>query len=50
MAALNALHDQPGKHRSLLPYHKKGDNGSGVFGWSYEWLGWEGMGDGGVIG
>lgn len=50
MAALNALHDQPGMHRSLLPYHQKGDNGSGVFGWSYEWLGWEGMGDGGVIG
>ena len=34
--ALNVVHREAGKHRSLMGYHKEGK----VFGWSYEWLGW----------
>ncbi|EIM83985.1 Aldo/keto reductase [Stereum hirsutum FP-91666 SS1] len=50
IAQLDVLHRQPGKHRSLLGYiHRTGEWGPGVFGWSYEMLGWEGMQEGGVI-
>lgn len=33
---LDELHLQPGKHRSLLPFHSDG----GINGWTYEQLGW----------
>ncbi|KII95745.1 hypothetical protein PLICRDRAFT_97506 [Plicaturopsis crispa FD-325 SS-3] len=36
MATLNALHKKPGMHKSFLWYHVDG----GVFGWTYEQLGW----------
>ncbi|KAJ7287279.1 NADP-dependent oxidoreductase domain-containing protein [Mycena rebaudengoi] len=45
MRAIGDLHLQPGMHRSLLGFHA--DDGS-VFGWSYEWLGWD-MEKGGVV-
>ncbi|KAF7315200.1 Aldo-keto reductase [Mycena indigotica] len=45
MHALNTLHRQPGMHRSLVPFHA--DYG-GVFGWTYEWLGWK-MAKGGYV-
>ncbi|KZV60972.1 Aldo/keto reductase [Peniophora sp. CONT] len=34
--AINELHTQPGLHRSLLGYHSK----NGVFGYTYEQMGW----------
>lgn len=50
VAQLDALHKQPGKHRSLLGYiHGTGEWGPGVFGWGYEMLGWCGMREGGAI-
>lgn len=36
--AIDAIHEQPGKHRSLLNYHT--EEGT-VLGWTYEQLGWE---------
>ncbi|VDC01485.1 unnamed protein product [Peniophora sp. CBMAI 1063] len=42
---IDELHTRPGLHRSTLPYH--GDNG--VFGWTYEQLGWPFNGEGIVI-
>jgi glycerol 2-dehydrogenase (NADP+) len=44
MAAIAGAHAKPGMHRSLLTYHEDG----GVFGWSYEQLGWD-MVEGGVV-
>ena len=35
--AIDELHKQPGLHRSLLPLLH---SGNGVFGWTYEQLGW----------
>lgn len=46
MDAIDAIHKQPGQHRSLLGYHNKDDNS--VFGWTYEQLGWN-MTTGGVV-
>ncbi|KAJ7502905.1 Aldo/keto reductase [Mycena galericulata] len=37
MERIAALHLEPGMHKSLLEFHS--DDG-GVFGWKYEWLGW----------
>lgn len=42
MAVLDHYHKRPGQHRSLMGYHKDG----GVFGWTYEELGWELTGNG----
>lgn len=50
MAMLDNLHRQKGKHRSLLPDHEIGIYGPGLFGWSYEMLGLDGMREGGVVG
>jgi glycerol 2-dehydrogenase (NADP+) len=50
MRAIDALHTKEGKHLSLLDnygYHGDTPNGPGVWGWTYEQLGWE-MGKGGV--
>ncbi|KAK7045652.1 hypothetical protein VNI00_007485 [Paramarasmius palmivorus] len=44
MDTLDHLHQQPGKHRSLLTYFKDGR----VFGWTYEQLGWN-VNDDGVV-
>jgi glycerol 2-dehydrogenase (NADP+) len=46
MAAISGAHAKPGMHRSLMPapYHENG----GVFGWTYEQLGWN-MVEGGVV-
>nr|GAT57885.1 aldo-keto reductase [Mycena chlorophos] len=43
LEALNKLHLEPGMHRSLVPFHA--DYG-GVFGWTYEQLGWKMIKDG----
>ncbi|KZV64310.1 Aldo/keto reductase [Peniophora sp. CONT] len=43
--AINELHTQLGLHRSLLTYHKEG----GLFGWTYEQLGWPFNGEGVVL-
>lgn len=43
MRAVDGVHAQDGKHRSLLGYHGE----DGVFGWTYEQMGWE-MEKGGV--
>ncbi|TFL07208.1 Aldo/keto reductase [Pterulicium gracile] len=45
MTALNAFHTQPGRHRSLLTFHR---DDCTVFGWTYEQLGWN-MTQGGVV-
>ncbi|KAG6837829.1 hypothetical protein H0H93_016197 [Arthromyces matolae] len=45
MNAIDSIHGQPGMHKSLLKYHKPD---STVFGWTYEWLGWN-MKAGGVV-
>ncbi|GJE99053.1 aldo/keto reductase [Phanerochaete sordida] len=37
LAAIDAIHAQPGCHRSLLKYHQPDGT---VFGWTYEQLGW----------
>ncbi|KAJ7756152.1 Aldo/keto reductase [Mycena metata] len=39
MAVVDALHRKPNMHKSLLVYHDKEGPG-GVFGWTYEQLGW----------
>ncbi|KAJ7026727.1 Aldo/keto reductase [Mycena alexandri] len=39
MAVVDALHQKPNMHKSLLVYHDKEAPG-GVFGWTYEQLGW----------
>ncbi len=39
---INEFHKKPGMHKSLLGYHANG----GVFGWTYEQLGWNMHGDG----
>ena len=44
-AKIDAIHQAPGMHRSLISYH--GDDGT-VFGWTYEQLGWP-FKKGGVI-
>lgn len=49
ISAIDSIHKQEGKHRSLLSYHNKTDSGPGVFGWSYEQLGWPGMREGGLV-
>ncbi|KAJ7785254.1 NADP-dependent oxidoreductase domain-containing protein [Mycena maculata] len=46
MKAIDALHQTPGMHKSLLHFHAK--DGSGVFGWTYEQLGWN-MVAGGIV-
>ncbi|KAJ6495691.1 NADP-dependent oxidoreductase domain-containing protein [Mycena vitilis] len=45
MKEIGALHTKPGMHRSLVQFHA--DDGS-VFGWKYEWLGWN-MTKGGIV-
>jgi glycerol 2-dehydrogenase (NADP+) len=45
MSTINALHERPGLHRSLLGFHKEDCT---VFGWSYEDLGWN-MTKGGMV-
>lgn len=45
MTIIDNIHKKPGMHRSLLKYHK--DDGT-VFGWTYEWLGWN-FTKGGVV-
>ncbi|KZV98103.1 aado/keto reductase [Exidia glandulosa HHB12029] len=47
VGALDAFHKRPGMHRSLLSYHSIEDV-IGVFGWSYEQLGWS-MVKGGIV-
>ncbi|KAG5645433.1 hypothetical protein DXG03_006257 [Asterophora parasitica] len=44
--AIDSVHVQPGMHKSLLAYHtiKPGC----VFGWKYDWLGWD-MQAGGIV-
>jgi len=39
---INEFHKKPGMHKSLLAYHTNG----GVFGWTYEQLGWNMHGNG----
>jgi len=47
MATVDEFHKvEPGMHRSLLDYHA--EDGSGVLGWKYEWLGWP-MREGGYV-
>ncbi|KAH8108096.1 aldo/keto reductase [Cristinia sonorae] len=36
-AKIDAIHKEPGKHRSMIGYHQPDGT---VFGWSYEQLGW----------
>ncbi|TFY55276.1 hypothetical protein EVG20_g9379 [Dentipellis fragilis] len=47
MKALDSIHEQPGKHRQLIvyPFSEPGE----VFGWKYEWLGWNRTPEGVVI-
>ncbi|KAH7100510.1 Aldo/keto reductase [Auriculariales sp. MPI-PUGE-AT-0066] len=45
---LNDWHKRPGMHRSLCPYHVL-EPFPNVMGWTYEQLGWKGMGPGGII-
>ncbi|KAF7362165.1 Aldo-keto reductase [Mycena venus] len=45
MHEIGRLHSQPGMHRSLVEFHA--DDGS-VYGWRYEWLGWN-MTKGGIV-
>ncbi|KZP11457.1 aado/keto reductase [Athelia psychrophila] len=45
ISQINSMHTHPGMHKSLLEYHN--DDGT-VFGWSYEWLGWN-LTKGGVV-
>jgi len=45
MQEIGKLHLQPGMHRSLLTFHSPDET---VFGWKYEWLGWN-MSKGGVV-
>ncbi|KAJ7775120.1 Aldo/keto reductase [Mycena metata] len=45
MKVLDTLHQQTGMHKSLLPFH---DESFGVYGWTYEQLGWN-MVLGGVV-
>lgn len=62
MQEIGALHSQPGMHKSLVEFHA--DDGSyvcppfftefnifptgSVYGWKYEWLGWN-MTRGGIV-
>lgn len=46
MTEINNLHTHPNMHRSLLQYHSEDET---VFGWKYEYLGWN-MTKGGVVG
>ncbi|KAI0339203.1 Aldo/keto reductase [Trametopsis cervina] len=41
---INDIHKKPGMHRSLVRYHREG---GGVFGWTYEQLGWN-FSEGGI--
>ncbi|KAF7375874.1 Aldo-keto reductase [Mycena sanguinolenta] len=45
MHEVDVFHSKPGMHKSLVPFHA--DDGS-VYGWKYEWLGWN-MTKGGVV-
>ncbi|KAL0568623.1 hypothetical protein V5O48_013359 [Marasmius crinis-equi] len=45
LEVIDNLHTEPGKHRSLLGYHSAAGE---VFGWTYEWLGWN-MKEGGIV-
>ncbi|KAJ7282780.1 NADP-dependent oxidoreductase domain-containing protein [Mycena rebaudengoi] len=45
MATLDGLHRAPGMHKSLLPFLHQDD---GVWGWTYEQLGWK-MTEGGIV-
>ncbi|KAK7057506.1 Aldo-keto reductase [Favolaschia claudopus] len=45
MQEISAFHVLPGMHRSLVEFHA--DDGS-VYGWTYEWLGWN-MSKGGIV-
>lgn len=45
MREIGALHSKPGMHKSLVEFHA--DDGS-VYGWKYEWLGWN-MTKGGIV-
>ncbi|GLB37387.1 putative aado keto reductase [Lyophyllum shimeji] len=45
MRAIDAIHSQPGMHKSLLKYHAPDGT---VFGWTYEELGWN-MTTGGIV-
>ncbi|KAG6920012.1 hypothetical protein DXG01_010080 [Tephrocybe rancida] len=45
MRAIDGIHTRPGMHKSLLKYHAP--NGT-VFGWTYDWLGWN-MTTGGIV-
>jgi glycerol 2-dehydrogenase (NADP+) len=47
--ALDALHTKEGRHRSVLDYHSDTPGGPGLFGWTYQRMGWD-MGQGGVVG
>lgn len=40
MKAIDAIHEQPGKHRSLMPFPFHLEDGT-TLGWTYEQLGWE---------
>ncbi|KAK1230492.1 hypothetical protein PQX77_006420 [Marasmius sp. AFHP31] len=46
LAAIDAIHTEPGKHRSLLGYHNTVPGT--VFGWTYEEMGWD-MTEGGIV-
>lgn len=43
-AKIDAIHKGPGMHRSMIGYH----NEDGVFGWTYDQLGWS-FTKGGVV-
>ncbi|KAJ6593577.1 Aldo/keto reductase [Mycena capillaripes] len=45
MKEIGTLHLKPGMHKSLVEFHA--DDGS-VYGWKYEWLGWN-MTKGGIV-
>jgi len=45
MRAIDAIHFQPGMHKSLFDVSPPEGT---VFGWPYEWLGWK-MVQGGVV-
>ncbi|KAI1787821.1 Aldo/keto reductase [Ganoderma leucocontextum] len=47
MTALDAIHQKPGMHRSLLKFHVVSLDGK-ILGWTYEQLGWN-MKQGGIV-
>jgi glycerol 2-dehydrogenase (NADP+) len=55
ISAIDNIHEQKGKHRSLVSYQSVFSSYhdevlGGVLGWTYEQLGWTGMKAGGVLG